>query len=335
MGNRSPVLAFGSRPLRDFLNDRLTTAKADVERSLAEFASGHRAADHAALVAMIRPLQFADEPSHHHMKARAPGLGYCIQVSVPMRGDEGLLECYVGNAVGRVESVERRTDSVVFEATGASRAEAESRKSSVLQFLLAGAAAQRPQVVQFNSELEQVIATLARAEGFRYTPPDPPSNHAPPNRALRGGYYQYVFQNLELRLTMIEDNSDDHSVHFGNGATLNQSPVVTGELKGYAVSVAESNVSTELKEHLDALVRWAETVAPQLPPAKSRTLVQDVGTLVNEATGGAPRTPTVKVSAEGILEAAKSLGETGAVVVDLLKKLVPLLGIGWAALSLG
>lgn len=62
-----------------------------------------------------------------------------------------------------------------------------------------------------------------------------------------------------------------------------------------------------------------------LPVEKARDAAKDLEALTTEAVSESPRKRWYDLSAEGLLEAAKTVGEMAAPVVTCVKALIPLL----------
>jgi len=67
-------------------------------------------------------------------------------------------------------------------------------------------------------------------------------------------------------------------------------------------------------------------IAKELPPEKAEEAAADLETLTQEATKEKPRRRWWELSAEGIIDAAKSVGQVGVTAIALIEKLLPLLG---------
>ena len=68
-------------------------------------------------------------------------------------------------------------------------------------------------------------------------------------------------------------------------------------------------------------------MAKQLPEKKAEQAAQDLETLTNEATSREPRRRWYELSAEGLIEAAKTVGKMAEPVVKTVEAILPLPGL--------
>lgn len=77
---------------------------------------------------------------------------------------------------------------------------------------------------------------------------------------------------------------------------------------------------------LQELAQEVAKVAEKLSEDKAAELADDLERLTDEATKDNPRRKWWELSADGIQEATKTVGDAGTKAASLLSKLLPLLG---------
>ena len=82
----------------------------------------------------------------------------------------------------------------------------------------------------------------------------------------------------------------------------------------------------ELKGLLQQLAEQLAKVAEKLPEEKAAEVADDLERFTDEVTKDNPRRKWWELSAEGIREAAESVGTAGTTAIGLLEKLGGLLG---------
>jgi len=115
------------------------------------------------------------------------------------------------------------------------------------------------------------------------------------------------------------------SVELGDGTIIHGDFVVANKIKDSFNKVDSSNVSDNLKEILKMLATEVGKISKELPKEQAEQVANDLQTLTNEATSENPRKKWWQLSAEGIKEAAQSVGEVGKTALMLLTKLIPIL----------
>ena len=89
--------------------------------------------------------------------------------------------------------------------------------------------------------------------------------------------------------------------------------------------VEGSAAGDELKTALKELHGAVGEMLKQLPPEKQQETARDLETLAQEAVSPTPRRKWYELSAEGLLEAAKTVGEMAGPVVTAVKAVIGLL----------
>jgi hypothetical protein len=91
--------------------------------------------------------------------------------------------------------------------------------------------------------------------------------------------------------------------------------------------MTQSSAPQELKAKLEELNRVVREMVKLMPEEKQREVAQDLKTLTDEATSGSPRKKWYELSAEGLIEAAKAVGETATPVITAVKAILALLAV--------
>jgi hypothetical protein len=89
--------------------------------------------------------------------------------------------------------------------------------------------------------------------------------------------------------------------------------------------VSESSANDELKNQLIKLNEAVAEMLKVLSPAQQKQVASDLKVLTDEATSEAPRRKWYELSAQGLLEAAKAVGETALPVITAVNTVVGLL----------
>jgi hypothetical protein len=114
-----------------------------------------------------------------------------------------------------------------------------------------------------------------------------------------------------------------HSVeiNFGDDTVISGNPVIAGIIRDSVVRIQESGASDELKSLLMALQKETASLAGQVPAEKGEQLAKDVEALSREATSPKPRRKWYELSAEGIKEAVKTVGDVATPILGIVTQL--------------
>lgn len=117
------------------------------------------------------------------------------------------------------------------------------------------------------------------------------------------------------------------SIQLGNvtvtGGDFNL--VTAKSIQGSFNKAANADVSAELKEKLQALTVEVAKLAKELPAEEAEKAARDLEALTDEVTSKNPRKKWYELSAEGLIDAAKAVGEIAAPVVTAVKAVLALL----------
>jgi hypothetical protein len=120
---------------------------------------------------------------------------------------------------------------------------------------------------------------------------------------------------------------NNQTIDFGSGNNFRDVNVVAAKtIQDSFNRVANSNVKDELREALNILHIAVTGMCKQLPEEKQSEVTKDLQALSSEAVSLVPRKKWYELSAEGLEEAAKMVGEIANPVVTAVKAVLALLG---------
>lgn len=118
----------------------------------------------------------------------------------------------------------------------------------------------------------------------------------------------------------------NQSMSINNSTVGDINQVAADDIANSFNKVEQSSAPDELKEHLKQLSAAVAEMAKHLPEAKQREVAQDLKTLTDEALSESPRRKWYELSAGGLIEAAKTVGEIAAPVIATAKAVMTFLG---------
>jgi hypothetical protein len=132
---------------------------------------------------------------------------------------------------------------------------------------------------------------------------------------------------LEREVNIMVDNRDQSNrVNIGPGASISGTVVVAREVTdAFKTTITGSDAPDSMKNHLSNLCGEIDKILPLLSSQQQADVRKDIDTLVNEATKVAPRRKWYELSADGIVEAAKTCGAVAGPVIAAVQKVVSLL----------
>jgi hypothetical protein len=122
---------------------------------------------------------------------------------------------------------------------------------------------------------------------------------------------------------------NNQKINFGSGNVFQGDVNVTAArtIQDSFNRVASSNANPQLRDALQDLHKGVAEMAKKLPAEKQIEVSKDLETLSAEAISQSPRRKWYELSADGLLEAAKAVGEIAAPVVTTVKTVLGLLGV--------
>lgn len=97
--------------------------------------------------------------------------------------------------------------------------------------------------------------------------------------------------------------------------------------RSFNKAAGAEHLSNDLRQNLQELSRQVEQMVKHLPPKEAEKAAQDLEKLTDEAISGKPTREWYQVSADGLVKAAKAVGETAEPVIKTVKKILPLLAL--------
>lgn len=146
--------------------------------------------------------------------------------------------------------------------------------------------------------------------------------------AKRGATTVFRFSPESSPHFSIGDHMTNTTITFGDNARIDGDfTVVTAKTIQNAFNkVGKANAPPELKKALETLSRQVAEMAKQMEAAKSEAAARDLETLVTEATSSQPRRKWWEMSIDGLVEAAKTLGQVASPVIATASQVAKLLG---------
>jgi hypothetical protein len=142
------------------------------------------------------------------------------------------------------------------------------------------------------------------------------------------------FQEIEASLGYAEPSATEtesvhvsiQSIHIG-GDVVNSNVVAASVIEQSAISVdASTALPVELKAALTELHKAVGALTAALPDDEAELAARDLKDLTEEVTSGSRRPAFWRRAADGLLSAAKKVADVGGPVIDLVTKVVILLG---------
>jgi hypothetical protein len=143
----------------------------------------------------------------------------------------------------------------------------------------------------------------------------------------------YVYQ-AQGDITVTTETYAGGKVMTGYEITLGDHNVISGDfvvaetIQNSFNRVAESTANDELKELLKQLHEAAVDMTSNLPEKEGREAARDLDAFAREVTSESPRKKWYELSSEGLISAAKTVGEVAAPVISTVTKILALLAVG-------
>ncbi len=119
------------------------------------------------------------------------------------------------------------------------------------------------------------------------------------------------------------------NIEFGGDVTVHGdfNAVTAEKIENSFNKAAHAEVSGELKDRLKELAVEVAKMTKELPPERAEEAARDLETLTQEAVSPKPRAKWYQLSAEGLVEAAKAVGEVAQPVISTVKAILSLLAL--------
>jgi small GTP-binding protein len=138
---------------------------------------------------------------------------------------------------------------------------------------------------------------------------------------VEGDYYEKP----EMEIVKMKQ---EKVIRIGDNSTISAPIVIADTIEHSFNTLTESTVDDDLKQLLDQLLKEINEVSKVVPKDKTNeveAMARDAESLVKEATSSKPRQRWYDVSIDGLKQAAINIGEIAEPVLEIVKKLVPLL----------
>lgn len=117
------------------------------------------------------------------------------------------------------------------------------------------------------------------------------------------------------------------TINFGQGNTFHGDVIAAGAISRSFTKTMEAEANNTVKESLEEVIKLVAKLCEQQAPERSQETARTLEALVSEATAETPRHDWLKLSAEGLIKAAKTVAEMAAPIATAVKSLVGILGL--------
>jgi predicted metal-dependent hydrolase len=115
------------------------------------------------------------------------------------------------------------------------------------------------------------------------------------------------------------------NIKFGDYATIHGDFVVAQSIQDSFNTLQASTAKDELKAKLEELTKEVAEQSKSLPETIARELAEDLNTFVKESVKQSPRRKWYELSADGIMQAATTLGAASGKIIGMVKDVLALL----------
>lgn len=116
-----------------------------------------------------------------------------------------------------------------------------------------------------------------------------------------------------------------YEIKIGDNVKFMGDFIVANTIQDSFNKISSSAASDEIKEKLKQLTEAVTDMCNHLSQEKAREAARDLETLTSEALSDKPRRKWYKLSAQGLIDAAKTVGQVAAPVISIIGSLLPLL----------
>ena len=128
-----------------------------------------------------------------------------------------------------------------------------------------------------------------------------------------------------LHVERIDRMEQNKSINIGSGASVSAPVVIADEIRHSFNTLRDSNADPELKRLLEKLLMEVQEAAQVMRSPEAENAARDSRNLVEEAAAKVPRAGESVRLGTRIVEWARTIGEAGKPVVDLVTAIIPLL----------
>lgn len=130
---------------------------------------------------------------------------------------------------------------------------------------------------------------------------------------------KYIVERQEV------DKMSSSTVNITDSTVVNANIVAAKNIENSNIIIKDSQAPDELKNLLKQLTESVTIMVEQLSDEQKEQVTDDLQTFTKEATKKKPRQDWWQLSAKGLKEAAKTVGEIGVSVLTNLDKIIPIL----------
>ena len=117
----------------------------------------------------------------------------------------------------------------------------------------------------------------------------------------------------------------EYKIQIGDNAKFSGDFIVAESIQNSFNKISSSDTSQEIKKKLTELSNSVLELCNHLSNDEAKEVVRDMDSLIDEAISDKPRRKWYELSAEGLIDAAKSVGTVGKPVIDTTKAILQLL----------
>jgi hypothetical protein len=128
-----------------------------------------------------------------------------------------------------------------------------------------------------------------------------------------------------LHVERIDRMEQNKSINIGSGASVSAPVVIADEIQRSFNTLRDSNADPDLKGLLEKLLKEVQEAAQATRSPEGENAARDSRNLVEEATASMPRAGESARLGTRVLAWAKTIGEAGKPVVELITAILPLL----------
>ncbi len=146
-----------------------------------------------------------------------------------------------------------------------------------------------------------------------------------------GGNTMMFFDSLTtVHAEKVAQMNQEKVINIGDNNTISAPITIADSIQNSFNDLKEAKIDQDIEKLLKQLLEAVNDVnknATDEASVATEAMARDVETLVKEATSANPRQAWYEITMKGLKEAAKSVGEIANPVLEVLKKLSPLLGL--------
>lgn len=175
------------------------------------------------------------------------------------------------------------------------------------------------QLTEAERELDELDAKLKKLEQ------DPDTSEKDMTEVKTVQKEVRIVYNVLGDLIKGDKNVNQKNINIGDGATISGNVVIADAIENSFNTIHNANAGEELKTLLTQLTTEVKAIAEKLPPDEAEEVGDDLERFVEETTKDKPKRKWYSVSGEGIVEAAKAVGDAGKNILELVPKVMALL----------